>query len=75
MVRFAAKNLILLLLNPRWGFSPWTSLSGERMLVIGAGDPRHLIRTLASQEEGVNKLEFYLWEQSAHVYCRQVIIL
>ena len=47
------------------------------MLVIGAGDPRHLIRTLASRSdteaEGVNKMEFYLWEQSAHVYCRQVI--
>ena len=44
------------------------------MLVIGAGDPRHLIRTLASQSdiEKVNKLEFYLWEQNAHVYCRQV---
>ena len=61
----------------RWGFSPWTSLSGERMLVIGAGDPRHLIKTLASQSdiEKVNKLEFYLWEQNAHVYCRQVIML
>ena len=61
--------------NLRWGFSPWTPLSGERVLVIGAGDPRHLIKTLASQSdmEKCNKLEFYLWEQSAHVYCRQVI--
>ena len=31
----------------RWGVSPWSSLSGSRVLIIGSGDPRHLLRTLA----------------------------
>ena len=77
LVRFWAKKVHIYFYFLRWGFSPWTPLSGERMLVIGAGDPRHLIRTLASQSdiEKVNKLEFFLWEQNAHVYCRQVNML
>ena len=27
--------------------SPWSSLPGSRVLIIGSGDPRHLLRTLA----------------------------
>ena len=43
------------------------------MLVVGAGDPRHLVRTLAEAEEAATR-EFYLLEQSLHVYCRQVAV-
>ena len=57
----------------RWGFSPWAALSGARVLVVGAGDPRHLVRTLAEGEEAASR-EFYLLEQSLHVYCRQVAV-
>ena len=52
-----------------WGFSPWTSLPGNRALIIGAGDPRLLVRSLAEGEEG---REFYILEQNIQVYCRQV---
>ena len=31
----------------RWGVSPWSCLYGSRVLIIGSGDPRHLLRTLA----------------------------
>ena len=41
---------------------------------MGAGDPRHLVRTLAEGEEAATR-EFYLLEQSLHVYCRQVTII
>ena len=66
----------------RWGFSPWTKLSGDRILVVGAGDPRHLVTTLAGNTGNTgdtsdtfttgNVTEFFLLEQNLHVYCRQV---
>ena len=31
----------------RWGFSPWSELPGSRVLIVGAGDPRHLLCSLA----------------------------
>ena len=54
-----------------WGFSPWTKLRGDKILVIGAGDPRHLIKTLAESDPS-KMIEFYMLEQSVNVYCRQV---
>jgi hypothetical protein len=36
----------------RWGFSPWQSLEGESVLIIGAGDPRHVVKTMAEYEGG-----------------------
>ena len=54
----------------RWGFSPWTKLSGDKILVVGAGDPRHLVTSMAGDTGHVR--EFYLLEQNLHVYCRQV---
>ena len=42
--------------------------------MVGAGDPRHLVRTLAEAEEAATR-EFYLLEQSLHVYCRQVTLI
>ena len=35
-----------------WGFSPWELLPGEAVLVVGAGDPRHVVRTLAEDQGG-----------------------
>ena len=35
-----------------WGFSPWESLGGESVLIVGAGDPRHVLRTLAEHLGG-----------------------
>ena len=35
-----------------WGFSPWELLPGEAVLVVGAGDPRHVVRTLVEDQEG-----------------------
>ena len=35
-----------------WGFSPWESLCGESVLIVGAGDPRHVLRTLAEHLGG-----------------------
>lgn len=56
-----------------WGFSPWTPLTGDKILVIGAGDPRHLVKTMA-QSDSSKMTEFYMLEQSVNVYCRQVIL-
>ena len=56
--------------------------SGDRILVVGAGDPRHLVTTLAGNTGNTsdtndtsttgNVTEFFLLEQNLHVYCRQV---
>ena len=54
-----------------WGFSPWQSLPGARVLTVGAGDPRHLVRSLA---QGGRGQEFFILEQNIQVYCRQVNI-
>ena len=55
-----------------WGFSPWTSLTGRSALVVGAGDPRHLVRSLADSGGPGQSREFFLLEQNIQVYCRQV---
>ena len=52
-----------------WGFSPWTSLAGRSALLIGAGDPRHLLSSLAASREA---REFFILEQNIQGYCRQV---
>ena len=50
---FATKTLcatrVLKTVRPsfRWGFSPWSELPGSRVLIVGAGDPRHLLFNLA----------------------------
>ena len=54
-----------------WGFSPWTSITGPRALLIGAGGPRHLIKSVAEGEEEGERV-FYILEQNIQVYCRQV---
>ena len=52
-----------------WGFSPWTCLPGRSALLVGAGDPRHLVRSLAGSQE---PRQFFILEQDIQVYCRQV---
>ena len=37
----------MLMSTVRWGFSPWSELPGSRVLIVGAGDPRHLLCNLA----------------------------
>ena len=49
-------------------------LSGDKILVIGAGDPRHIIKTL-SREDNTDDLKIFILEQSLHVYCRQILLL
>ena len=55
-----------------WGFSPISSLAGRRVLVIAAGDPRYLVKSLADSQEG---REFFILEQNIQVYCRQVSLI
>lgn len=52
-----------------WGFSPWTVLQGQKVLIIGAGDPRHIVKTIAKFSDN---LEMFVFEQNLQVYCRQV---
>ena len=52
-----------------WGFSPWSNLAGPSVLLVGAGDPRHLVRSLAASQEAS---QFFILEQNIQVYCRQV---
>ena len=52
-----------------WGFSPGTSLAGRSALLLGAGDPRHLLSSLAASQES---REFFILEHNIQVYCRQV---
>ena len=54
-----------------WGFSPGQVLPGEKVLVVGAGDPRHLVTTIAGKAQGQG-IKFFVLEQRFEVYCRQV---
>ena len=58
-----------------WGFSPWTCLPGRSALLVGAGDPRHLVRSLAEPGQELEPREFFLLEQNIQVYCRQVSVV
>ena len=52
-----------------WGFSPWSCLAGRSALLVGAGDPRHLVRSMAGSPEA---RQVFILEQDIQVYCRQV---
>ena len=52
-----------------WGFSPWKDLQGSKVLIIGAGDPGHIVKSISNSND---KSEIYIYEQNLQVYCRQV---
>ena len=35
-----------------WGFSPWQCVKGESVLIVGAGDPRHIFKSIVEDGEG-----------------------
>ncbi len=71
-----------------WGFSPaaavWKKKEEEeeaRVLLLGAGDGRHILHSLArgegegGGEEERNNFHFFVYEQNLMLYARQILFL
>ena len=71
-----------------WGLSPAIDLSEVilkdnnspdelNILLVGAGDIRHILMTLSrlNRHHNLKKVNFYIWENQVELYARQILLL
>ena len=70
-----------------WGLSPAVNLSELilkdenpeeiNILLVGAGDIRHILLTLSrlDRHHNLKKVNFYIWENQVELYARQILLL